>query len=415
MRSATGLMYARHRLDLALGDLLTGALACLGVGDRSRSALRVRGVESDGMVSLSVRTGWDLYLRALRFAEGDEVLVSAVTHPDMARIARGHGLRVVTLDLDQETLAPRAGCLEAAVTEKTRVVLVAHLFGGRVDLGPVARFATEHGLLLVEDCAQAFAGPGRMGNPEADASLYSFGTLKTATALGGAVLKVKDGRVLGRMREMQAEYPVQDRAGYAARLLRALLLVCAGGPRIYGLVFVVCAWLGLRIDDLIGRATRSFPDEGSTAELFRRIRRRPSAPLVAMLARRLERFDGRTLAARAAGGDRLSRALDARITQPGRGSDGRTHWLFPVVVRDPDGLIRGLRERGFDASRAPSSVVALRRAGKAGSEPTEAENMMAGIVFLPAYPAMRETDLDRLAAEVNAISVAAERVRRVVA
>ena len=71
----------------------------------------------------------------------------------------------------------------------------------------LSRFAREHGLLLVEDCAQAFQGPERMGDPVADVSMYSFGTLKTSTALGGAILRVRDREVLGRMRGIQASYP----------------------------------------------------------------------------------------------------------------------------------------------------------------------------------------------------------------
>lgn len=407
-------MYARHRLDLSVGDLLCGVVGCVGVLGRGRMARRVlRACSSvgDGIACLSVRTGWDLYLRTLSLAEGDEVLVSAVTHPDMARIARGHGLRVVPVDLDPETLAPRMGCLEAAVTERTRVVLVAHLFGGRVDLGPVARFAREHGLLLVEDCAQAFVGPDKVGHPDADASLYSFGTLKTSTALGGAVLKVRDAQVLCRMRELEAAYPVQDRSDYAARLLKASLLGGAGRPRVYG-PLLKASLLGIGIDGLVGRAARSLPADQPVEELLRRVRRRPSAPLLSLLARRLERFDAGALAARAAAGDRLSRALDPALMQPGRGSVGRTHWLFPVVVRNPDELVRGLRERGFDASRATSSIAALHAPGeKPGTN--EAGRMMGGIVFLPAYPSIPDATLDELAAAVNELALAAERPQAV--
>lgn len=378
----------------------------------ARRVLRACGSVVDGIACLSVRTGWDLYLRALGLTEGDEVLVSAVTHPDMARIARGHGLRVVPVDLDPETLAPRMECLETSLTGRTRVVLVAHLFGGRVDLGPVARFARENGLLLVEDCAQAFVGPDNVGHPGADASLYSFGALKTSTALGGAVLKVGDARVLSRMRELEAAYPVQDRSDYAARLLKASLLVGAGRPHVYGPLLAACSMLGIGIDGLVGRAARSFPADQPAEELLRRVRRRPSAPLLAVLARRLERFDAGALAARAAAGDRLSRALDPALMQPGRGSEGRTHWLFPMVVRNPDELVRGLRGRGFDASRATSSIAALRPAGeKPGTD--EAGRMMGGIVFLPAYPSLPDATLDELAAAVNELALPAERLQAV--
>jgi perosamine synthetase len=151
-------MYARHRLDLSVGDILFGLVSCGRHWRREwleGEVLRLCSLE-EGLVCFSVRSGWDLWLGAQGLRAGDEVLVSAVTHPDMVRIIRGHGLRAVPVDIDPETLVPRPWMLEVALTPRTRVVLVAHLFGGRMDLGPVARFARERGLLLVEDCAQAF-------------------------------------------------------------------------------------------------------------------------------------------------------------------------------------------------------------------------------------------------------------------
>src|SRR5215217_540878 len=136
-------MYARHRLDISVADISFGILSC---GRR----LRRKQLEVE-----------DLWLGAQDLRAGDEVLVSAITHPDMIRIINEHGLRAVPVDIDPETLAPRPWMLEAALTPRTRVVLVAHLFGGRMDLGDVAKFARERGLLLVEDCAQAFQGPER--------------------------------------------------------------------------------------------------------------------------------------------------------------------------------------------------------------------------------------------------------------
>lgn len=370
----------------------------------SARVLRACGVESDGLVCLSVRTGWDLYLWASGWREGDEILVSAITHPDMVRIARGHGLRVVPVDVDPETLGPRVEELRAAFTEKTRAVVVAHLFGGRVDLKPVARFARERRLLLIEDCAQAFAGTRCLGHLEADVSMYSFGTLKTATALGGAILRVKNIRLLHRMRRIEARYPAKRRVGYAARLLSALLVLCVSEPRVYGRMLTACSGLGFSVDELLRRTTRSFPTRGTEDRFFRDVRHASPAPLLAMLARRLERFDPDALAERAAAGGRLAGALTSRVEQPGARSAGRTHWLFPVVVPEAEGLVRNLRRRGFDASRATSSIAALRLSDEA-SGPTEAVRIMEGTVFLPAYPAVPEGERARLASAVNALAV----------
>src|SRR5215210_3717690 len=180
-------MYARHRLDISVADVSLGFLSCCLQLRRKKlevEVLRLCSLEEEGLVCFSVRSGWDLWLGAQGLRAGDEVLVSAITHPDMVRIIREHDLRAVPVDIDPETLAPRPWMLEAALTPRTRVVLVAHIFGGRMDLGVVARFAKDRGLLLVEDCAQAFQGPEKMGDA-ADVSMYSFGTLKTSTALGG--------------------------------------------------------------------------------------------------------------------------------------------------------------------------------------------------------------------------------------
>src|SRR5215204_7631268 len=203
-------MYARHRLDISVADISLGFLSCCLQLRRKKlevEVLRLCSLEAEGLVCLSVRIGWDLWLGAQCLRAGDEVLVTAITHPDMVRIIREHDLRAVPVDIDPETLAPRPWLLEAALTPRTRIVLVAHLFGGRMGLGGVAKFARECSLLLVEDCAQAFQGPERMGDPVADVSMYSFGTLKISTALGGAVLRVRDREVLGRMRGIQASYP----------------------------------------------------------------------------------------------------------------------------------------------------------------------------------------------------------------
>jgi dTDP-4-amino-4,6-dideoxygalactose transaminase len=127
----------------------------------------------------------------------------------MVRIIRAHGLRAGPVDIDPQTLAPHLRMLESAHTSRTRVLLVAYLFGGPMDVGPVAGFAREHGLILVEDCAQAFQGPEAVGDPATDVSMYGFGILKTSTALGSAVLRA--ARAVLRVARCRARYPGQRR------------------------------------------------------------------------------------------------------------------------------------------------------------------------------------------------------------
>jgi perosamine synthetase len=397
-------VYARHRLDLSVEDILFGVLSCGRHWRKERLEGEIRRLcsllEDEGLVCLSVRSGWDLWLGAQDLQAGDEVLVSAVTHPDMVRIIRGHGLRAVPVDIDPETLAPQPWMLEAALTPRTRVVLVAHLFGGRMDLGGVARFARERGLLLVEDCAQAFQGPERVGDPAADVSMFSFGTLKTSTALGGAVLRVRDREALYRMRGTHATYPVQGRSGYLQKSLKVLGLVAVSRPRPYGLLAGACTRLGFDLDALVNGVVRGFPSREPDATFFQRLRHRPSAPLLAMLSRRLRTFDGERLERRASTGERFASRLRVVDLHPGWRSLRRTHWLFPVVVADPEALILGLRQRGLDASQATSSIAVV-EAPVGRSSPAEASLMMSGIVFLPVYPELPPQAFDIMAGLVN--------------
>lgn len=392
-------LYPRLRLDVSFADLLFAASASFGArrGDRENRLLRAWG-DSKGLVCLSVRSAFDLLLDVLSLPPGDEIAFSAVTHPDMVRIAEAHGLRPLPVDLDPDTLAPRADALECAITPRTRLMVVAHLFGGRAELAPLAAVARRHGLLVVEDCAQCLRGPYDRGDALADVSLFSFGSIKTATALGGALVRVDDRGLAEAMRTMQDAWPVQPRREYALRVLKFAGLRSLAHPRVYWLFSRALAAAGRDLDMVVNGAVRGF----AGPELARQIRRRPSAPLLSLLARRLRKFDTERLEARARSGNRLAAALPRDLFQPGRTVLHPTHWVFPVVPSDRAELIAALRRAGFDAASATSSITSVSPPlDRPDLRPKDAERTLGGVVFLPAYPELSDRELVRLAAAVT--------------
>ena len=396
--------YARHRLDIEPRHLL-GALAAMTATNRGSSARRLEAIWStdrSGLACYSVRSGFHLLLSALDLPAGGEVVFSAVTHPDMPRLAEHHGLTAVPVDLDPETLAPRLDALHRAIGQGTRLVVVAHLFGGRVDLERIAAACRRQRVLLVEDCAQAFAGPEDTGDPLAGVSMFSFGILKTATALGGAMLTVRDPRLLGRMREIQRRWPVQRRRSQLKRIAQTALFVALTRPAPYSLVARLCAAVGADFDRLVNSAAKAFP-VGSTPELVRRLELQPGAPLLSLMAERLLGFDHARLLERAASGACLAELLPDGTHVGGAALD-HTHWLFPIVTDHAAELIAAARTAGFDAARSASSVQAIAApAGRPDLEPLCARHFMSRLVFLPAYPELPRGSHDRLAAAAGGI------------
>lgn len=155
-----------------------------------------------------MRSGFDLVLQQLALPRGGEILVSAVTIADMVHIIEHHGLVAVPLDLDPATCAVRPNVLDAAVTTNTRAIVIAHLFGSRMEMDGIVAFAQRHKLFLFEDCAQAFAADGYRGHPDTDVAIFSFGTIKTATAGGGALFSFRDGTLRTAIAERQRSYPL---------------------------------------------------------------------------------------------------------------------------------------------------------------------------------------------------------------
>ena len=323
--------------------------------------------------------------------------MSAITHPGMVAILQAHGLRPVPIDLDLDTLAPPVAALEAARTERTRGLLVAHLLGGRLDLGPPLGFARRHGLLLVEDSAQAFTGPDSLAPSGADVCLFSFGLIKTASAAGGALMTVADADLLARLRGAHRRWPRQRRRAYAAKLARTGALAVFNDPRRFEVLQRVSRAVRLDLDGLINASTRSF---AGRADLLAKIRRRPAAGLVALLDRRIRRFDAGRIAARAGLGEELAAGLPSAYRHPGGRLHRRTHWLFPVAAPDPDRLVAELRRRGVDASPGTSNLAAV--AAEDGQVPPAAAGLMAAIVYLPCYPELGPAGRDRILAALEA-------------
>lgn len=390
----TAVRYARKRLDLPLSDVAFGLAACIwpplrwGAGARVESAW----TPSDTVLPcLSVRSGFDLLLASVDWPPGSEVLMSAVTIPHCAALVRHHGYVPVAVDIDPATLEVDPGVMVAACTNRTRALLVAQLFGARSDLLGLAELARSQGLLLIEDCAQCYDGVNRALGA-ADVAMYSFGTIKTATCLGGAVLLVRNPALRDRMLSRQRAYPVQSSLQYASKLVRSAVLVLLGIPAIYARFTRWVQRMAGDYDHLVRAASRGFDDHA----LLNQIRHQPSPALIAMMARRFATYDPSRVQLRRQAGDRLASALGAEVEHLGGQGRTHTHWLFPVVSGAPEALVAAGRAAGFDLTCGSATLVCL------DARCVAADRAMRQVVYLPVYDGIPQAALDELAAVVTA-------------
>lgn len=300
-----------------------------------------------------MRSGLDLLLRALRLPAG-EVLVSAVNIPGMFAVLTAHGLTPVAIFQHAGNLSVRTSAFNEAFTPRTRLVLVAHLFGARTPLDELLAWARHKNLPVIEDCAQAFCGPAWSGHPECLASLFSFGSIKTSTALGGGVIHVRDRCLLAACLSLQLRDRIPKRTTRIRRVVLACLLRLITIPTIYAGIVRWLTFRGQALDEWVRQRIRGFPDDA-----IDRLREQPDHGLIRTLRRRLYRFNEKTLRARWRGAQAILARLSPDVQCPGRHAPAHTWWCLPVLLHDADAAVIALRHHGIDATRRGSALVAL--------------------------------------------------------
>lgn len=134
------------------------------------------------------------YIELGRMAPGDEVIVPANTYIASILAVTDCGLRPVFVEPDPRTLNLDTSLLEAAVTPRTRAILTVHLYGRACYDATMADVARRHGLLIVEDNAQAIGAETAEASPRGthrtgslgDGAAFSFYPTKNLGALGDA-------------------------------------------------------------------------------------------------------------------------------------------------------------------------------------------------------------------------------------
>ncbi len=97
----------------------------------------------------------DLALKALGIGPGDDVIVTSRTFIASASAIVNAGARPVFADVDRDSQNITADTIAAVLTPATKAIVCVHLAGWPCDMDPIMALAQQHGLYVIEDCAQA--------------------------------------------------------------------------------------------------------------------------------------------------------------------------------------------------------------------------------------------------------------------
>ena len=348
----------RPEIDAAIRDVLESGNFVLGPN--------VQALEQEMALfcgceyGVGVASGTDalrLAMDALDIGPGDEVITTPFTFVSTASEVTRAGGTPVFVDIEPRTFNLNPELVERAITERTRAILPVHLYGQPADMARLMDLAARHGLLVIEDAAQAIGATYR-GRPICSfgvISCLSFFPTKLLGAYGDA------GMVITRDRTMADRLDILRKFGGSVRYRHERL------------------GYNSRLDEL-------------------------QAAVLRVKLRKLEGWNARRRQI-AAQYNRLLGGLPAILPYQ---APGVLHVYQEYTIRAPrrDELQSFLKERGIDTGVYYPLPLHLQELyldmglGR-GSFP-EAERAAGEVLSLPIYPELTERHVEEVAAAVRA-------------
>jgi dTDP-4-amino-4,6-dideoxygalactose transaminase len=328
------------------------------------SSKRVAAFEKDFAVytgvkhALGVASGTDallLALDAVGLRAGDEVIMPAFGFIATADVVVRLGGKPVFVDIDPITFNMDPALIEPAITPQTKVICPVHLYGKACEMGPIMEIAKKHGLVVLEDVAQA------TGTEYGGHKLGSIGTL-------GAF----------------SFYPTKNLGG------------CGDGGMI------------TTNDDELADRIRKYRDHGRSAAGFETIgyNSRLDTVQAVYLHHKLPELDDMIV-------DRMENARlynhcfeGGEIDIPAVPEDmSHTFNLYTIKVRDRNRLRTFLNEKGIQSAiyypEPMPYTPALRFLGHNERDFPKSEEVCRECLSLPVYPGLKKREIERVCGVVN--------------
>lgn len=202
----------------------------------------------------------------LDLSPGDEVIMPSFTFTSTATAFVLRGARPVFVDVRPDTMNIDETCIEAAITPRTRAIVVVHYGGVACQMDRVMELATAHGLAVIEDAAHALGGLWRdrpLGTI-GDISAFSFHETKNLSSGGeGGMIWIRDPALFARAQVMREKGT--NRGAFRAGKVAKYEWMDIGSSFLMSDVSAAYLWPQMSAIDLITRQRRSICDTYGTA------------------------------------------------------------------------------------------------------------------------------------------------------
>ncbi|MGG9972101.1 DegT/DnrJ/EryC1/StrS family aminotransferase [Ferruginibacter sp. SUN002] len=147
----------------------------------------------------------DIAIKAVGLGKGDEVIMPTFTIISPVQSVVTAGAVPVLVDSDPVTWNMDVSQIEAKITDKTKAILVVHIYGLPVEMDAVVELCKKHNLLLIEDAAEMHGQTynGKMCGSFGDISIFSFYPNKHITTGEGGMIVCDDQKIADKCKKLR--------------------------------------------------------------------------------------------------------------------------------------------------------------------------------------------------------------------
>ncbi|MFC1699041.1 DegT/DnrJ/EryC1/StrS family aminotransferase [Candidatus Omnitrophota bacterium] len=151
----------------------------------------------------SARVGLYILLKNLDLQPGDEIILSAYNFPPILMLVKLLGYKPVFVDIKKGTANIDVDKIEEALSFKSKVIFVSHMYGYPANMEKIMFLAQKHKLFVIEDCAHALGAKYQQHRLGAlsNAAIFSFGYGKIMPCFGGGMVTLKDEKLYYKLKQ----------------------------------------------------------------------------------------------------------------------------------------------------------------------------------------------------------------------